>query len=213
MAKSPPSPAARWNARRLGRPSIRSRAPTAATRRCFKTAKSTPSTIRCRTACTPSGASKCAEAGIPTLSEKPFASDAPEAQSIVDAFEEREPAAGGSLHVPLSSAARQSQEILAAGGIGELQIINSSFTFPVSDGANIRLSKIGWRRADGCRLLLRQSDALHDRRRTGARRRRQPESASAPALTRRWLARLSFPPAYSGTSIAACAPSASTPTR
>lgn len=30
---------------------------------------------------------KCAEAGIPTLSEKPFASDAPEAQSIVDAFD------------------------------------------------------------------------------------------------------------------------------
>ncbi|MDE2636714.1 MAG: Gfo/Idh/MocA family oxidoreductase [Chloroflexota bacterium] len=32
---------------------------------------------------------KCAQAGIPTLSEKPFASDAPEAQSIVDAFAER----------------------------------------------------------------------------------------------------------------------------
>ena len=31
---------------------------------------------------------QCAEAGIPTLSEKPFASDAHEAQSIVDAFEE-----------------------------------------------------------------------------------------------------------------------------
>jgi len=84
---------------------------------------------------------KCAGAGIPTLSEKPFASDAPEAQSIVDAFENH--------NVPLAEAFMyrfhpqhaKVKEILATGGIGELQIINSSFTFPVTDEANIRLSK------------------------------------------------------------------------
>ncbi len=84
---------------------------------------------------------KCAEAGIPTLSEKPFASDAPEAQSIVDAFEKH--------NVPLAEAFMyrfhpqhaKVKEILAAGGIGELQIINSSFTHPVTDESDIRLSK------------------------------------------------------------------------
>jgi len=84
---------------------------------------------------------KCAEAGIPTLNEKPFASDAPEAQSIVDAFENH--------NVPLAEAFMyrfhpqhaKVKEILAAGGIGELQIINSSFTHPVTDESDIRLSK------------------------------------------------------------------------
>ena len=84
---------------------------------------------------------KCAEAGIPTLCEKPFASDAFEAQSIVDAFER--------LSVPLAEAFMyrfhpqhaKVKEILAAGGIGELQFINCSFTYPIGGGANIRLSK------------------------------------------------------------------------
>ncbi len=84
---------------------------------------------------------KCAEAGIPTLCEKPFASDAFEAQSIVDAF--------GRHGVPLAEAFMyrfhpqhaKVKEIISAGGIGELQFINSSFTFPLSNEANIRLSK------------------------------------------------------------------------
>lgn len=84
---------------------------------------------------------KCAQAGIPTLSEKPFASDAPEAQSIVDAFTERDLPLAEAFMYRFHPQHARAKEILAEGGIGELQIINSSFTFPISNGANIRLSK------------------------------------------------------------------------
>lgn len=84
---------------------------------------------------------KCAQAGIPTLSEKPFASDAPEAQSIVDAFTERDLPLAEAFMYRFHPQHARAKEILAEDGIGELQIINSSFTFPISNGANIRLSK------------------------------------------------------------------------
>ncbi len=84
---------------------------------------------------------KCAEAGIPTLSEKPFASDAPEAHSIVDAFETHDLLLAEAFMYRFHPQHAKAQELLAAGGIGELQIINSSFTFPITDEANIRLSK------------------------------------------------------------------------
>ena len=84
---------------------------------------------------------KCAQAGIPTLCEKPFASDAPEAQSIVDAFAERDLPLAEAFMYRYHPQHAKAREILAAGGIGELQIINSSFTHPVADDADIRLSK------------------------------------------------------------------------
>ncbi len=84
---------------------------------------------------------KCAEAGIPTLSEKPFASDAPEAQTIVDAFEKHGALLAEAFMYRFHPQHAKVQEILAAGGIGQLQFINSSFTHPVSDEADIRLSK------------------------------------------------------------------------
>ena len=84
---------------------------------------------------------KCAEAGLPTLSEKPFASDAPEAQSIVDAFEKHNLLLAEAFMYRFHPQHAKAREILASGGIGELQIINSSFTFPITDEANIRLSK------------------------------------------------------------------------
>ena len=112
---------------------------------------------------------KCAEAGIPTLCEKPFASDAAEAQSIVDAFERHKVLLAEAFMYRFHPQHAKVKEIVAAGGIGELQFINSSFTFPISNEANIRFEQTfgGWL-TDGCRLLLRQSDAIHDRRRTGA---------------------------------------------
>ncbi len=84
---------------------------------------------------------KCAEAGKPTLCEKPFASDAPEAQTIVDAFEKH--------NVPLAEAFMyrfhpqhaKVKDIIASGGIGELVSITASFTFRLTNEANIRLSK------------------------------------------------------------------------
>ena len=84
---------------------------------------------------------KCAEAGVPTLCEKPFASDAPEAQSIVDAFAAHDVLLAEAFMYRFHPQHTKVKEIIATGGIGDLQIINSSFTFPISDEANIRLSK------------------------------------------------------------------------
>ena len=84
---------------------------------------------------------KCAEAGVPTLCEKPFASDAAEAQSIVDAFEKHGVMLAEAFMYRFHPQHAKVKQIIAAGGIGELQFINSSFTFPVSDEANVRLSK------------------------------------------------------------------------
>ncbi len=84
---------------------------------------------------------KCAEAGVPTLCEKPFASDAAEAQTIVDAFEKRDVLLAEAFMYRFHPQQAKVKEILAAGGIGDLQIINSSFSFAISDEGNIRLSK------------------------------------------------------------------------
>lgn len=84
---------------------------------------------------------KCAEAGIPTLCEKPFASDAFEAQSIVDAFERPGVLLAEAFMYRFHPQHAKVKEIIADGGIGDLQFIISSFTFRISNGANIRLSK------------------------------------------------------------------------
>jgi predicted dehydrogenase len=80
-----------------------------------------------------------AEAGKPTLCEKPLARDAAEAQMMVEAF-----AARGLLFAeafmyrfhPQHAAARR---IIAEGGIGAPQIISASFTFTVRSELDIRL--------------------------------------------------------------------------
>ena len=84
---------------------------------------------------------KCAEAGKPTLCEKPFASDAPEAQTIVDAFKQHNVLLAEAFMYRFHPQHAKVKEIIANGGIGDLRVINSSFTFPISDEANIRLSK------------------------------------------------------------------------
>ena len=84
---------------------------------------------------------KCAEAGVPTLCEKPFASAAAEAQRIVDAFAAHDVLLAEAFMYRFHPQHAKVKEIVAAGDIGDLQIINSSFTFPISDEANIRLSK------------------------------------------------------------------------
>ncbi len=84
---------------------------------------------------------KCANAGIPTLCEKPFASDAPEAQTIVDAFTEKDILLAEAFMYRFHPQHAKVKAIIAAGDIGDLQTISSAFTFPISDAANIRLSK------------------------------------------------------------------------
>jgi predicted dehydrogenase len=84
---------------------------------------------------------KCAQAGIPTLCEKPFASDAPEAQSIVDAFEQHGVLLAEAFMYRFHPQHAKVKEIIADGGIGDLMSITSNFTFRLTDEANIRLSK------------------------------------------------------------------------
>ena len=84
---------------------------------------------------------KCAQAGKATLCEKPFASDAAEAQTIVDAFAEHGVVLAEAFMYRFHPQQAKVKSILAEGGIGDLTLINSSFTFYISDAANIRLSK------------------------------------------------------------------------
>ncbi|MYA91818.1 MAG: Gfo/Idh/MocA family oxidoreductase [Chloroflexi bacterium] len=84
---------------------------------------------------------QCAQAGIPTLCEKPFASDAAEAQSILDAFAKRDVLLAEAFMYRFHPQHEKVKQIIADGGIGEMQFISSAFTFLISDAANIRLSK------------------------------------------------------------------------
>lgn len=84
---------------------------------------------------------KCAEAGKPTLCEKPFASDAPEAQTIVDAFKKHDVLLAEAFMYRFHPQHTKVKEILADGGIGDLLVINSSFSFRLTNEENIRLSK------------------------------------------------------------------------
>lgn len=84
---------------------------------------------------------KCAEAGMPTLCEKPFASDAPEAQTIVDAFEKHDVLLAEAFMYRFHPQHAKVKEIIADGGIGDLMSITSNFTFRLTNEENIRLSK------------------------------------------------------------------------
>lgn len=84
---------------------------------------------------------KCAQAGKATLCEKPFASDAAEAQTIVDAFHSHDVLLAEAFMYRFHPQHARAKSIVAEGGIGDLKVISSSFTFYISDEANIRLSK------------------------------------------------------------------------
>ena len=83
---------------------------------------------------------KCAEAGKPTLCEKPFAIDAPEAQTIVDAFEKHDVLLAEAFMYRFHPQHSKVKELLADGAIGELMSISAAFTFRLTNEANIRLS-------------------------------------------------------------------------
>ncbi len=84
---------------------------------------------------------KCAEAGVPTLCEKPLASNAEEAQTIVDAFEERGVLFAEAFMWRFHPQSVYVKQMLHDGAIGDLNVINSTFTFRISSEENIRLSK------------------------------------------------------------------------
>lgn len=83
----------------------------------------------------------CAEAGIPVLCEKPLASNASEAQEMVDAFAERGVLLAEAFMYRFHPQYDTIRQMIADGAIGELQVMNATFTFPMRNReGNIRLS-------------------------------------------------------------------------
>ena len=83
----------------------------------------------------------CAKAGKPVLCEKPLAKDTLDAQEMVDAFAERNVLFAEAFMYRFHPQTQKVLSLVDDGAIGELQLINASFTFPVRDEANIRLSE------------------------------------------------------------------------
>jgi len=84
---------------------------------------------------------RCAEAGIPTLCEKPLASSADEAQRMVDAFKERDVLFAEAFMYRFHPQSRRVKQLVDEGAVGKIQAMMAAFTFPISDEGNIRLSK------------------------------------------------------------------------
>jgi len=84
---------------------------------------------------------KAAAAGKPTLCEKPFASDADEAQQIVDAFVAHNVLLAEAFMYRFHPQNQRAQQMVQDGAIGRPLAMSSGFTFSISDEANIRLSK------------------------------------------------------------------------
>jgi predicted dehydrogenase len=84
---------------------------------------------------------RCAEAGKATLCEKPLASDTAEAQTMVDAFVSRGvPFTEGFMYRfhPQNVKVKQ---LLSEGAVGDINVMQASFTFAIRGEDNIRLNK------------------------------------------------------------------------
>ncbi|MBL8153885.1 MAG: Gfo/Idh/MocA family oxidoreductase [Anaerolineae bacterium] len=107
---------------------------------------------------------RCAEAGKPVLCEKPLASDAAEAQHMVDAFASRGVLLAEGFMYRFHPQAVKIKEMVENGALGTFNTINATFTFPIRTEDDIRMQTGlagGWR-VDGCGLLLHQCDAADD---------------------------------------------------
>jgi len=84
---------------------------------------------------------RCAEAGKPCLCEKPLASNAPEAQTIVDAFAKRNLLFAEAFMYRFHPQTQQVKDMVESGAIGEAREMQASFSFVIRDEDDIRLSK------------------------------------------------------------------------
>lgn len=84
---------------------------------------------------------RCAEAGKPTLCEKPLASNADEAARMVAAFAERGILFAEAFMYRFHPQHQRVKALIAMGAIGEPHVINATFSFPVTSEDNIRLRK------------------------------------------------------------------------
>lgn len=84
---------------------------------------------------------KCAQAGKPTLCEKPLASNTQEAQEIVDAFASRGVLFAEAFMYRFHPQTVKVKELITGGAIGDVRTMMSAFTFNISREDNIRLSQ------------------------------------------------------------------------
>jgi xylose dehydrogenase (NAD/NADP) len=84
---------------------------------------------------------RAAEAGKATLCEKPFASDAAEAQEMVDAFAERGILLAEAFMYRFHPRTRRIKEMIGDEAIGDVQIIHAAFSFDIDDEDDIRLKR------------------------------------------------------------------------
>lgn len=84
---------------------------------------------------------KCAEAGKPTLCEKPLAMTADEAQIMVDTFKNAGILFAEAFMYRFHPQSQRVRQMVEDGAIGDAHIMKASFTFALSDSENIRLNK------------------------------------------------------------------------
>lgn len=86
---------------------------------------------------------QCAEAGIPTLCEKPLASNADEAQGMVDAFKSRDVLFAEAFMYRFHPQTQRVKQMIDDGAIGEVAMMSATFSFQIRAGNedNIRLQK------------------------------------------------------------------------
>ncbi len=84
---------------------------------------------------------KCAEGGKPVLCEKPLASDAAEAQQMIDAFQQRGILLAEAFMYRFHPQIDRLKQLIADGVVGQLQVMQGVFSFAISDESNVRLNK------------------------------------------------------------------------
>jgi D-xylose 1-dehydrogenase (NADP+, D-xylono-1,5-lactone-forming) len=84
---------------------------------------------------------KCAEAGKATLCEKPLASDTAEARIMVDAFVSRGVPFTEGFMYRFHPQTVKVEQLIEDGAIGDINVMQATFTFTIRDAGNIRLSK------------------------------------------------------------------------
>lgn len=84
---------------------------------------------------------RCAEAGKPTLCEKPLARNAAEAQRMVDAFAQRGVLFAEAFMYRFHPQTQRVKQLLDDGAVGDVRVVSASFTFSVREESDIRLSR------------------------------------------------------------------------
>lgn len=83
---------------------------------------------------------KCAQAGKPTLCEKPLANDSAQAQEMVDAFEKAGVPFAEAFMYRFHPQTQRIVQMVREGAVGDLRVINGVFTFNIRSEDNVRLS-------------------------------------------------------------------------